>query len=92
MLTKEQCQRKLFSLGIKLGVSPNLIATRLLSNDDKQDMLNGLIPDEALETSVKCWMEAGMPDYANGHTAPYRPKDGLPMQRYRGMGKDGDDR
>lgn len=61
---------------------------RLLSPDDKQDMLNGLIPDEALEVAVKCWMEAGMPDYANGLTERYRPKDDLPMQRYRGNGKD----
>lgn len=88
MLTKEQCQRRLFHLGLKLGVSPKLISTRLLSNDDKQDMVEGLIPDEALECHVRCWMEAGMPDYANGHTEPYRPKDDLPMNRYRGNGKD----
>lgn len=87
MLTKEQCQRKLFHLGIKLGVSPKLIATRLLSIDDKQDMLNGLVPDDALITAVKVWIAAGMPDYANGCTRPYKPENGLPMSRYRGIGK-----
>lgn len=87
-LTKEQCQKKLFNLGIKLGVSPKLISTRLLSNEDKQDMLEGLIPDEALECHVKCWMEAGMPDYANGLTERYKPAPDLPMNRYRGIGKD----
>ena len=65
-LTKEECQKKLFHLGIKLGVSPKLISTRLLSKEDKQDMLNGLLPDEALECHVKCWMDAGMPNYAEG--------------------------
>lgn len=71
-LTPEQCKRKLFNIGIKLGVSPKLISERLLSSDDKQDMLNGLIPDEALECHVKCWMEAGMPDYAHGDDKPYK--------------------
>lgn len=59
-----------------------------MSPDDKQDMLEGLIPDEALECHIRCWMEAGMPDYANGDTRPYKPKEELPMNRYRGMGKD----
>lgn len=86
-LTKEECQKKLFHLGIKLGVSPKLISTRLLSKEDKQDMLNGLIPDETLFVAVKCWMEAGMPDYANGNTARYKPSPELPMKRYRGNGK-----
>lgn len=87
MLTTEQCQKKLFNLGIKLGVSPKLIASRLLSNDDKDDMLKGLVEDEMLEIAVKCWMDSSMPDYANGHTSPYSPKNELPLQRYRGMGK-----
>lgn len=50
-------------------------------------MVNGLVPDESLETAVRCWMDAGMPDYANGHTEPYKPSSDLPMQRYRGYGK-----
>lgn len=86
-LTKEECQKKLFQLGIKLGVSPKLISTRLLSNDDKHDMLNGLVTDEALLCHVKCWMQAGMPNYAEGKTEPHRPPEELPMSRYRGIGK-----
>lgn len=65
-LTKQQCQKKLFNIAIKLGVSPKLIATRLLSDEDKADMLNGLINDETLVTAVEVWKEAGMPDYAKG--------------------------
>lgn len=70
-----------------LCVKADLISTRLLSKEDKQDMLNGLIPDEALFVAVKCWMEAGMPYYANGNTSPYKPSYELPMNRYRGIGK-----
>lgn len=81
MLTKEQCQKRIFNIAIKLGVSPKLISIRLLSKDDKQDMLNGLVPDETLETAVKCWMEAGMPDYANGNDERYKPSAELPMQK-----------
>jgi hypothetical protein len=70
MPTREECQKILSRVGFKLGVSPKLIATRLLSEDDKQDMLNGLLPIEALEIHVKVWKDMGMPDYANGHTEP----------------------
>jgi hypothetical protein len=70
-----------------LCVKADLISTRLLSKEDKQDMLSGLVPDETLFIAVKCWMEARMPDYANGHTAPLKPQFKLPMNRYRGNGK-----
>jgi hypothetical protein len=88
-LTTDQCKKKLFNLGIKFGVSPRLISTRLLSKEDKDDMLNGLVSDETLETAVQAWMSAGMPDYANGHTDPYKPPPENPMSRYRGNGKSG---
>jgi len=70
--TTEQCKRILFNLGIKFGVSPKLISERLLSKEDKQDMLNGDVPLETLEVAVELWKQAGMPDYANGHTDPYK--------------------
>lgn len=72
-----------------LCVKADLISTRLLSKEDKQDMLNGLVPDETLFVAVKCWMKAGMPDYANGHTEPYKAAYELPMKRYRGNGESG---
>lgn len=70
MLTAEECKRILFKVGIKFGVSPALISTRLLDAQDKCDMLNGEVPVEMLEVAVKAWQDAGMPDYANGHTEP----------------------
>ena len=87
MLTKEQCQKKIFQVAIKLGVSPRLITTRLLSTDDKHDMMNGLLDDESLEMHVSAWMASGMPDYTNGTCELYKAKSDLPMKRYRGTGK-----
>ena len=73
-----------------LCVKADLISTRLLSKEDKQDMLSGLISDETLLTAVKCWMEAGTPNYSNGNTERYRPQPELSMRgRYRGVGKSG---
>ena len=71
-----------------LCVKAELISTRLLSKEDKQDMLNGLVPDETLFVAVKCWIEAGMPNYSIGSDERYKPAPVLPMQRYRGIGKD----
>lgn len=70
-----------------LCVKAELISTRLLSKEDKQDMLNGFLPIDALLTHVKIWRDNKMPDYANGKFDVYRPKIELPMQRYRGIGK-----
>lgn len=57
-------------IGKKHCVRASLISTRLLSDDDKQDMLNGDLPTEAIETGVKLWMKAGIPDYAHGYDKP----------------------
>jgi hypothetical protein len=84
MPTEQECKHMLFNIGLKLGVSPNLISTRLLTKLDKEDMLNGLLPLDALETGVKIWMKEGMPDTANGKNEPYRPLTG---KRYSGYGK-----
>jgi hypothetical protein len=64
--TTEQCKKILFNLGIKLGVSPRLISERMLSAQDKCDMLNGEMTIEALEASTELWRASGMPDLANG--------------------------
>jgi hypothetical protein len=72
MPTKEECKRIISNVGWLCGCSPRLIATRLLSEDDKQDMLNGDLSLEVLECAVKVWMDNGMPDYANGLTEPMK--------------------
>jgi hypothetical protein len=65
-----------------LCVKAELISTRLLSKEDKQDMLSGLVTVESLMTAVKCWMKSRMPDYANGHTDPYKPPEQKVMSMY----------
>mgnify|MGYP001570774667 CR=1 FL=1 len=85
--TTEQCKHQLFKIGIELGVSPKLISTRLLSEDDKNDMVAGLIDHTTLVTAVEVWISNGMPNYAQGSTERYKPSCELPMKRYRGMGK-----
>ena len=67
-LTKEECKKILFKVGIKFGVSPKLISERLLSDQDKGDMVQGVIPISFLEVAVKAWQDAGMPVYADGQT------------------------
>ncbi len=69
----EDCKRMLFKLAIKHGVAPKLISNRLLSKEDKNDMLEGLISFETLDCHVKVWKEYGMCDYANGTMKPYEP-------------------
>ncbi|HWI48384.1 MAG TPA: hypothetical protein VNU45_09210 [Rummeliibacillus sp.] len=60
----EHCKDLLRTIGKMLCVKAELISTKLLSSEDKQDMLDGVITDEALFFAVKGWMEAGMPDYS----------------------------
>lgn len=65
-MTEREAKSIIFKLGVEFGVSPAKISTKLLSVDDKQDMLNDLVPIDTLRTAVKCWIEAGMPDYVKG--------------------------
>jgi len=64
MPTREECKRMISKTAFKCGVSPRLIATRLLSEDDKQDMLNGDLSLEVLEAHVNVWKEMGLPERA----------------------------
>jgi hypothetical protein len=73
MPTEQECKRILSKLGFKLGVSPKLIATRLLDDNDKQDMLEGVLTIVELEACIAVWQANGMPDYAHGLTEPYSP-------------------
>ncbi len=49
-------------------VKASHISTHLLSDEDKQDMLNGDLSIEALAAHVKVWKRYGQPDYAHGKT------------------------
>ena len=51
---------------IKHGVPPKLISERLLSKEDKDDMLSGLVTYSTLDFFVGMWKESGMCNYADG--------------------------
>lgn len=70
MPTETDCKRLIFKVAISLGISPNLIATRLLDASDKHLMLDGEIDENVLRVAVKCWMDAGVPNYAEGSSKP----------------------
>lgn len=59
-LTTDECKRIIFNLGIKFGVSPKLIATRMLTPQDKCDMLNGDLTVPQLEILVQSGKLNGM--------------------------------
>lgn len=71
MPTVDDCKRLLFKLGIKHGISPRLISERLLSKEDKVDMLAGYITFDCLDESVFIWKDTGMRDYATGNGDRY---------------------
>jgi hypothetical protein len=77
----------LITIAKMLCVKAELISTRLLNKQDKEDMLSGLIPIESLVLHVKVWISNQMPNYAEGSYERYKPTCELPMQRYRGNGK-----
>lgn len=64
--TLDECRKLLVKLAIKHGVPPKLISERLLSLDDKNDMLSGLIASDTLDCHVRFWKEFGMCNYADG--------------------------
>lgn len=72
----------LFKLAVKHGVPPKLISEKLLSKEDKEDMLNGLVSFDTLDCFVKVWKEQGMCNYADGSGKHYER-----FKLYKGVGK-----
>ncbi len=60
MRTTEQCKNIIFNLGIEFGVSPRLIAERMLNEQDKGDMLSGVLTIDALRACVEVSKASGM--------------------------------
>ena len=70
LLTREECKKAVKMLSIDLKVSPKLVISRLLSEQDKVDMTEGLVPIDALRCHIEAWRDNDMPDYVKGHEAP----------------------
>lgn len=79
--TKQDCQKMIFNLGIKFGVSPKLIGTRMLDDQDKRDMLSRGLTIEALESAVGAGKANGMfitePPLKKGIRTGYRHEETL---------------
>ena len=80
--TVEECKKTLVKLAIRHGVPPKLISERLLSQNDKDDMLSGFIPADTLDCYVKVWKQYGMCNYADGTGAWYSD-----FKLYQGIGQ-----
>lgn len=65
MLTEEECKIIVKKIAAKYDVSPKSIAERLLSPEDKIDMMNGDVPLESLDLHIKLWKEGGCEDMVN---------------------------
>lgn len=87
MPTPEECKKILFKLGLKHGVSPKLISEKLLSKEDKEDMVNGQLPYESLDAHVRVWKEHGLGHYSGRSGELYNAKPDLPMPMHRVVGK-----
>jgi hypothetical protein len=61
----------LFKAAVKHGVSPKLISERLLSKEDKEDMLNGLVSFETLDCFITVWKANKMYNCSDGSGAFY---------------------
>ncbi len=83
-VSDETCKAIIRRVAKRLGVEPKLITTRLMSDDDKEDMRQGNLPTEVLELHVKLWMDAGMPDYRHGKTIPLKEENSsVPLKAQR---------
>ena len=71
-LSDKACKAIIIRGARKLNVEARLITTRLMSEEDKNDMRAVLLPIEALEAHVKVWIENGLCDYAHGKTVALR--------------------
>jgi len=73
MLTVDECKKIISKIGLRLGVSPKLITTRLLDEEDKVNMMTASFEIVELEAAVKVWRDNGMPDYVTRKTEPIEP-------------------
>lgn len=60
--TTKECQSIVFKLSVKFGVPPREIMEKLLSDDDKKDMMDGSLDVETLEAHTEAWVKSGKRD------------------------------
>lgn len=50
---------------IGFEANPQQVLDHMLSVEDEQDIIHGLIPVETLKLHIKIWCEIGMPHYSD---------------------------
>ena len=61
-LDVNECKSLVFKAAIECGVSPRIIITELLTDDDKKDIENGELKLAGLILHVKTWLNSGKPN------------------------------
>lgn len=69
-LNDDECKEIIRRLAKRHEVKASLIPTRLMSDEDKQDMRDGNLPIKSLDCHIKVWKQYGMPNYREGKTEP----------------------
>lgn len=69
-LTDNECKDIIRRLAKRHEVEARLITTRLISDEDKQDMREGNLTAKSLDCHIKVWKQNGMPDYRQGKNEP----------------------
>ena len=75
LLEDAECIAIVRKLAKELTVRASLITTRLLSENDKQDLRMGELSTDTLRAHIEVWVANGMPDYAHGldDMRPFNP-------------------
>lgn len=68
-LSDESCKNLIRNLAGRHKVDPYLVATKLLSKEDKDDMRQGLLANAVLDAHIKNWVALKMPHCINTERA-----------------------
>jgi hypothetical protein len=65
-VTDIACKAIIKDIAAKFTIDPILITTKLMSEDDKNDLRSGELSPKILELHVKAWIALGMPNHRAG--------------------------
>lgn len=60
------CKEIIRFLAKRHKIDPKLIVTKLMSEDDKNDLRDGNLSENVFSKHIEVWIKKGCPDYRNG--------------------------
>jgi hypothetical protein len=63
IINDKACKALIRRMAEQFNIDPRLITTRLMSEDDKNDMRYNNLPYESLKMHIQVWIDKCMPDY-----------------------------